>query len=697
MRRPVLRLALVSLALTLTVGCTWVSRTDKEEKKDNLDADGDGAKLGVQPKDCDDNNPDRYPGNTEVPYDGVDNDCDGFDLVDVDGDTYPGIAQADWVPAHEGVEWPTAVKADPVDCNDDDRTVFPGKSTDTPYDGIDANCDCSNDFDQDGDGDMPPGNEAAYADYTANSCHDGSASSFTECDDFDDTIYGGATPDVPYDGIDTDCSGDNDFDQDGDGYMPDSVSPADYQLFLNRFHDGTAPGTWAPADYGDCDDDDASVYPGATDTVGDGIDSDCGCNTQWENDFDGDGDDWIPQGDQAALDTYAATWCANQTQPNVGGEGDCNDTDPTINPGELEILGDAVDTDCDGDPELSPLTNGGLDWQFPRAPALTATGQDYVLATSTDLFQQGASVNDQAAIALFFDLSSIGGASFDGAPEIWQGQNASDPLGQAVDIVAEGDSFVASTVYNKSGQSFLIAVRYNHNPLSQDYDRGVSDVSAVTQYDSLDVDLTLDSLGRPWAWSVGATEVHVLHGDGTFSADAGDSLSLPAAEAVFIDSATLLLGTATACSSVMCETYEFDDVSLALSGSQPWAAYAAVSAGEADDIIVLVDPVAGVTLDDGSSSSVLYSGNQVFYASASMAPNGTMYVAAVLDNAGTTEAWLSYGDPAGTMTDVVIPVPNGVIPTGAAVYADNNRVFYAVSGNDGIDGYVGWTFLGPLP
>ena len=47
------------------------------------DSDGDGFDV---PDDCDDNNAAVHPGADEVPYDGVDQDCDGHDLTDIDGD-----------------------------------------------------------------------------------------------------------------------------------------------------------------------------------------------------------------------------------------------------------------------------------------------------------------------------------------------------------------------------------------------------------------------------------------------------------------------------------------------------------------------------------------------------------------------------------------------------------------------------------
>ena len=40
----------------------------------SVDNDGDG--LSENQGDCDDTDPDIYPGATEIPYDGVDNDCD---------------------------------------------------------------------------------------------------------------------------------------------------------------------------------------------------------------------------------------------------------------------------------------------------------------------------------------------------------------------------------------------------------------------------------------------------------------------------------------------------------------------------------------------------------------------------------------------------------------------------------------------
>lgn len=84
------------------------------------DFDSDGYCYEVD--DCEDVSRSVYPGARERPYDGVDQDCSGEDLVDVDGD------------GHDSVR----VGGD--DCNDLRRTTHPG-APDRFRDGVDQDCD----------------------------------------------------------------------------------------------------------------------------------------------------------------------------------------------------------------------------------------------------------------------------------------------------------------------------------------------------------------------------------------------------------------------------------------------------------------------------------------------------------------------------------------------------------------------------
>lgn len=139
------------------------------------DFDGDGW-ADIE-GDCNDDDDSINPGADEVPYDGIDQDCDGEDLVDVDGD---GFSPEDG------------------DCNDDDDSINPD-ADEIPYDGIDQDCDGEDLTDVDGDGFTPD---------------DG------DCDDDNEDINPDAE-EIPYDGIDQDCDGEDLDDVDGDGFSPD--------------------------------------------------------------------------------------------------------------------------------------------------------------------------------------------------------------------------------------------------------------------------------------------------------------------------------------------------------------------------------------------------------------------------------------------------------------------------------------------
>jgi hypothetical protein len=267
-----------------------------------VDADGDGRAAALT--DCDDTEPTVYEGAPETPYDGVDQDCDGADLVDADGDGYDGVP------------------AGGDDCDDEDPTTNPA-GVEIPYDEIDQDCVGGDLVDVDGDG---------AASWEAGG---------PDCDDGDPAI-GPAGVEIPYDGIDQDCSGDDLVDVDGDG-----------------FRGGLGPP------FGDCDDNDASVYPGAPELCDDGVDNDCNGLLDELIDLDGDGWD-VCAGDcdetssavhpgQPEECTGVDDNCDGVTldgEVDVDGDGelrcagDCLDSDPNVGLTHPEVC-DGIDNDCD--------------------------------------------------------------------------------------------------------------------------------------------------------------------------------------------------------------------------------------------------------------------------------------------------------------------------------------------------------------
>ncbi len=279
--------------------------------------------------DCDDTNANIYPGATETPDNGIDEDCDGFDLqtwyADADSDTFgdPNVSQT-------ANTQPAGYVLDNTDCDDTNANIYPG-ATETPDNGIDEDCDgfdlqtwyADTDSDTYGDPNVSQTSNTQPAGYVLDN---------TDCDDTNANIYPGAT-ETPDNGIDEDCDGFDLLtwyaDSDSDTYGDPNVSQTANTQPVGYVSDNT-----------DCDDTNANVYPGATETPDNGIDEDCdGFDLQtWYADADSDtyGDPNVSQ----TSNTQPAGYVLDNT--------DCDDTNAGINPGATEIPENGIDEDCDG-------------------------------------------------------------------------------------------------------------------------------------------------------------------------------------------------------------------------------------------------------------------------------------------------------------------------------------------------------------
>jgi len=376
--------------------CPLISNADQSLPIYHADLDGDGYGTGMnltqcEPTtgyfladsliaitgDCNDEDPNINPGAEEIAGDNIDQNCDGQDaILDTDND---GIADAiDNCPNTTNTDQADTDNdgvGDTCDaCPTDSTKIAPGicgcgvADVDTDNDGIlDCQDNCpllSNpnqtlprlyaDFDRDG---YSSGVSIQQCDTVEGYYSPDMLFTLSgDCDDEDESINPGAV-DIPGDSIDQNCDGqDALLDSDGDGIADGNDNCPNNANIAQADADNDGVGDMCD----NCPSDPNKTLPGS-----------CGCGVP-DTDSDQDGtpdcNDTCPTNfnpDQrlpvyyADLDGdgYGSGKAIRQCQPQEGFfpadsliaiTGDCNDADPGINPVALEIEGDDIDQNCDG-------------------------------------------------------------------------------------------------------------------------------------------------------------------------------------------------------------------------------------------------------------------------------------------------------------------------------------------------------------
>ena len=348
-----------TLLLALLTGCgSSYSLVDSDALAPG-DADGDGV---IAAEDCDDDNPDVFPGATET-CNGIDDDCD--QLVDDDDDSLDtstrstfyadgdadGFGDADTTTT--ACELPSGYVEDAGDCDDSDGDINPDATE--VCNGYDDDCDELVDLaddsldtststwwyaDSDGDGFGDPTEsvescEPPGTDYVLDD---------SDCNDDDETINPDGT-EVCDGADDEDC--DDTIDEDGADDALTFYADDDDDGYGDP--DNTTNSCEQPSGYvenaGDCDDSSGDINPEGTE-VCDGVDDE-DCDETVDEGGASDASVWYADADEDEYgDPDTTTTACDEPSGYTDNSDDCDDDNADINPDATEIC-DGEDNDCD--------------------------------------------------------------------------------------------------------------------------------------------------------------------------------------------------------------------------------------------------------------------------------------------------------------------------------------------------------------
>lgn len=630
------------LPLFLSLGaCSWVGDKDFEARLLEIDDDADGSPAA---EDCDDHNAAVSPATPEIYYDGVDGDCGGGDDFDQDNDGY--VPNEHVGKATDGVAGTGSLPAG--DCDDEEPLASP-QQPEVWYTGVDQNCDGLDDYDQDQDGFVPAEFVGLVTEYVAGS----GALPGGDCDDVL-TSVGPSNADTWYDGIDTDCAGNDDWDADGDGFIPDAYFP-DYGP--TQYVDGSGL-----LDNGDCDDDDASVYPDAPgDTWYDDVDTDCAGNDDFDQDVDG----------------FAL---------NDADFPDCDDTEPATYPGAVETLDDSQDSDCDGGVDSFLVTSfSDVTWSEPHSPVFGASASRVYLSLATSEITSGSTHYYDSGVALYWTLSeptaSRGGIT---AWNSYTSDQSDFVLGAGQGFIVTDDYIYGALNLDYGDDRVIRIVRYDLSTGS--LSRANANGTALGEYDDLAITLdasdvfyvigcedtsdTLQYVRVPPSFTGFAADVEtagVSAADCAVSVHGGEGHVYTSESGAIWDYA---FDPASSDPEFLGVEYDSTYAPLDLEVPYLWNTRTIVLADAATDSIVLIDDTGVTMVADGEVPSEV---------DASIASDGTIYLAYLLPGGQAAIAW---GTVAGGFTEVELDIDFTV--TDVAVWATDDHVLYAATGADNV-------------
>ncbi len=172
---------------------------------------------------------------------------------------------------------------------------------------------------------------------------------------------------------------------------------------------------------GDCDDDDPNVNPGAEDEWYDGDDSNCDGADEYDQDGDG-------------FQTYLYN-----DEPSAMG-GDCQDANPDMHPGAVDVWYDGIDSNCDGVDDFDKDEDG---WRHPSGGGSDCDDEDPEI--NPDGAERINGADDDCDGSVDNDIPGWN------ADYRWEGTAAGDMAGIAITMGDLDDDGVVELIVGASG------------------------------------------------------------------------------------------------------------------------------------------------------------------------------------------------------------------------------------------------------